>query len=116
MSTGLGFNKVRGLILPLFAWVSAIGCAVIPEKRKDLGLTVSLPFMRMESSECYYVDDFMPTPDNLVSGKSGGLHLRYYTYKSAIYKAWDEEKIMLAFYSKDSRCWSLFEEYAAGRY
>jgi hypothetical protein len=92
------------------------GCAMIPEKRKDLGLTVSLPFMRMESTECYFIDDFMPTPDNMVSGKSGGLHLRYYTYKSAIYKIWDEEKVMLAFYSKDSRCWSLFEEYSVGRF
>ena len=91
------------------------GCAIVPEKRKDFGVTVSLPFMRMEAGECYFVDDFMPTPDNLVSGRSGGLWLRYYTYKSAVYKVWDEEKVMLAFYSRDNRCWSLFEEYAAGR-
>lgn len=90
------------------------GCAIVPEKRKDFGITVTLPFMRMEAGECYFVDDFMPTPDNLVTGRSGGLYLRYYTYKSAVYKVWDEEKVMLAFYSRDNRCWSLFEEYAAG--
>jgi hypothetical protein len=112
----LGGKGFALLMLGWFCLVLSSGCAIIPEKRKDLGLTVSLPFMRMESSECYYVDEFMPTPDNLVSGKSGGLHLRYYTYKSAIYKLWDEEKIMLAFYSKDSRCWSLFEEYATSRF
>jgi hypothetical protein len=54
----------------------------------------------------------MPTPDSLVTGKNGGLWLRYYTYSSAIYKVWNKEKIMLAFFSKDNRCWSLFEEYS----
>ena len=101
--------------LALFFLASASGCAIVPEKRKDFGITVTLPFMRMEAGECYFIDDFMPTPDNLVSGRSGGLWLRYYTYRSAVYKVWDEEKVMLAFYSRDNRCWSLFEEYAAGR-
>jgi hypothetical protein len=55
----------------------ASGCAIVPEKRKDFGITVTLPFMRMEAGECYFIDDFMPTPDNMVSGRSGGLWLRY---------------------------------------
>ena len=81
-----------------------------------MGASVSLPFMRLEPSECYYVDEFMPTPDSLVSGKAGSLNLRYYTYKKADYKIWNEEKIMLAFYSRDNRCWSLFEEYSAAKF
>ncbi len=108
--------------LPRFAAITlflscvlGVGCAIVPEKRKDFGVTVTLPFMRMEPGECYFIDDFLPTPDNLVSGRSGGLFLRYYTYRSAVYKVWDEEKVMLAFFSRDSRCWSLFEEYAAGK-
>jgi hypothetical protein len=86
-------------------------CAFAPERRKDAGLPVSLPFMRNDASECYYVDEFLPTPDKLVTGRSTGLFIRYYTYKQAIYKIWENEDIMLAFYSKDNRCWSLFEEY-----
>lgn len=102
------------LLACLFA-LQSIGCAVIPERRKDLGVSVALPFMRMEAGECYFVDDFMPTPDSMVTGRSGGMFLRYYTYRSAVYKVWESEKIMLAFYSRDNRCWSLFEEYAATR-
>jgi len=85
---------------------------MIPEQRKDLGFGTTLPFMRLEADECYYIDDFLPTPDALVSGKSSGLYLRYYTYNKAIYKWWRDESVLLAFYSKDSRCWSLFEEYS----
>ena len=106
-------SVVSKICMAFLTLLLAAGCAIVPEKRKDMGMTVSLPFMRMEAGECYYLDDFMPTPDNLVSGRSGGLFLRYYTFKSAVYKVWDEEKVMLAFYSRDSRCWSLFEEYAA---
>lgn len=88
------------------------GCAsVVPEKRKDFGSPVNLPFMRMEANECYFIDDFLPTPDLMVTGKSNGVYLRYYTYEAAIYKIWDKERVMLAFYSRDNRCWSLFEEY-----
>jgi len=105
-------KAIAGVLLVLVGG----GCAIVPEKRKDFGITVNLPFMRMEAGECYFIDDFMPTPDNLVSGRSGGLWLRYYTYKSAVYKVWDEEKVMLAFYSRDSRCWSLFEEYTTGKF
>jgi hypothetical protein len=89
-----------------------LGCASMPpEKRKDFGAPVNLPFMRMEANECYFIDDFLPTPDLMVTGKSNGVYLRYYTYEAAIYKIWDKERVMLAFYSRDNRCWSLFEEY-----
>lgn len=108
-------RRGRGVLWPLgcAALLFALGgCSTLPESRKDLGFPVELPFMRMEPTECYYLDDFLPTPDSMVTGKSGGLFLRYYTYNSAIYKFWKEEKVMLAFYSRDQRCWSLFEEYA----
>jgi hypothetical protein len=91
------------------------GCASVPaEKRKDFGAPVALPFMRMEANECYFIDDFLPTPDLMVTGKSNGVYLRYYTYEAAVYKIWDRERVMLAFYSRDNRCWSLFEEYKEG--
>jgi hypothetical protein len=110
------FNSGAGLRQMVAALVLLLvtGCASMPERRKELGHPVTLPFMRMESGECYYLDDFMPTPDSMVSGKSAGLHLRYYTFSSAIYKVWERERVMLAFYSRDNRCWSLFEEYSTG--
>ena len=70
-----------------------------------------LPFLKNTANECYYIDEFMPVPDGLVSGKSGALDLRYYSYKLANYKEWRAKEIMLSFYSKNGRCWSLFEEY-----
>jgi hypothetical protein len=70
-----------------------------------------LPFLRNSPNECYYLDDFMPVPDGLVTGKSGNLDLRYYSYKTANYKEWNTKAIMLSFYSRNGRCWSLFEEY-----
>ncbi len=75
------------------------------------GDAVYLPFLKNSANECYYLDDFMPMPDGLVSGKSGALDLRYYSYKLANYKEWRLKEIMLSFYSKNGRCWSLFEEY-----
>ena len=73
--------------------------------------TVQVPFMKNSANECYFLDEYMPTPDNLVNGRSGRLRLRYYTYKAAAYKDWDQKQIVLSFYSFDDRCWSLFEEY-----
>ena len=75
--------------------------------------TVNLPFIKNTASECYYLDEFMPTPDNIVAGKSGSISLRYYIYKAANYKNFQNKNIVLAFYSTDDRCWSLFEEYYA---
>ena len=67
-------------------------------------------FLRNSSNECYYLDEFMPAPDSLVSGESGGMKLRYYTYLKAQYKEWRSYTILLSFYSLDRKCWSLFEE------
>ena len=75
------------------------------------GDAVFLPFLKNSANECYYLDEFMPLPDGLVSGKNGALDLRYYSYKMANYKEWRLKQIMLSFYSKNGRCWSLFEEY-----
>lgn len=72
---------------------------------------VSIPILKNSANECYYLDDFMPVPDGLVTGRSGSLDLRYYTYRSANYKEWRLKGIMLSFYSRNGRCWSLFEEY-----
>lgn len=72
---------------------------------------VEIPFFKNTPNECYYLDDFMPVPDGMVPGKSGTLNLRYYSYKYAKYKDWNKRKVVLSFYSQDSRCWSLFEEY-----
>jgi hypothetical protein len=70
-----------------------------------------LPFLKNSPNECYFLDEFMPTPDGLVKGKTGSLKLRYYSYKAASYKDWDSKHVVLSFYSSDDRCWSLFEEY-----
>jgi hypothetical protein len=109
----------RNLVMLAYTCVVAlltVSCVGVPERRKDTGFSVILPFMRMDGGECYYLDDFMPTPDNMVSGKSAGLFLRYYTFRSATYKVWDRERVMLAFFSRDNRCWSLFEEYSSSRF
>ena len=72
---------------------------------------ITLPFVKNSANECYFLDDFMPIPDSLVTGKSGALSLRYYTYNDALYKDWDVSDVVLSFYSRDDLCWSLFEEY-----
>lgn len=101
---------IFGLLLLLF--VSSCYTSPAPVRTPTATAAINLPFLRLEQAgECYYIDDFLPTPDSLVTGKSGGLYLRYYTYWNAKYKFWSEVGIMLSFYSRDSRCWSLFEEY-----
>lgn len=77
----------------------------------DGAQSVHIPFLKNTPNECYFLDEFMPVPDGLVSGKSGSMDLRYYSYKTANYKEWRLKGIMLSFYSKNGRCWSLFEEY-----
>ncbi len=89
---------------------SLVSCQTIAiEEKPEFGVT--LPFIKNTANECYYLDEFMPIPDSLVSGKSGRLRLRYYTYKSARYKDLKNKHIILSFYSSDEKCWSLFEEY-----
>lgn len=77
----------------------------------DAAATVDLPFLKNSHEECYYLDEFMPTPNRMVTGQSGALDLRYYSYNAANYKDWEEQEIVLSFYSRDQKCWSLFEEY-----
>lgn len=72
---------------------------------------VQLPYLKNTANECYYLDEFMPVPDNLVTGLSGALKLRYYSFKFANYKDWGQREIVLSFYSRDDKCWSLFEEF-----
>ena len=72
---------------------------------------VQVPYIRNSANECYYLDEFMPVPDSLVSGESGAMKLRYYTYNFANYKDWADREIVLSFYSRDDKCWSLFEEF-----
>ena len=77
--------------------------------------SINLPFMKNTANECYYLEEFMPVPDALVKGKSGPLNLRYYTYRTANYKEWKQQSLILSFYSNDEKCWSLFEEYLVAR-
>ena len=76
---------------------------------------VDLPLMRNTASQCYYIDEFLPLPNNVLTGRSGEYALRHYFYKKANYKEWGELPVMLSFYSKDGRCWSLYEEYTAAQ-
>lgn len=90
------------LVLPLAACQTAVSTG------SD---AVYLPFLKNSANECYFLDEFMPVPDGLVTGRNGTLDLRYYTYKMANYKEWRLKEIMLSFYSTNGRCWSLYEEY-----
>jgi hypothetical protein len=102
-------TKVVSSLLALCAGIMVSGCATIPRAGKSDA--VYLPFIKNTPNECYYIDDFMPVPDGMVRGKTGSLNIRYYSYKSATYKDWEQKHIILSFYSQDDRCWSLFEEY-----
>lgn len=88
--------------------LTLIGCqasvAVKPEE------PVALPFLKNTPNECYFLDEFMPAPQRMVSGKSGSSKLRYYVYNLADYKNSQYDQVVLAFYSGDERCWSLYEE------
>ncbi|MES2615677.1 MAG: hypothetical protein V4591_09700 [Bdellovibrionota bacterium] len=108
-------SKLIFVIVALFVFFTS--CYSVPSSvRRPAPVPVNLPFMRLEQGgECYYIDDFLPTPDSLVTGKTTGLYLRYYTYWNGRYKHWSDVGVMLSFYSRDSRCWSLFEEYILPR-
>ncbi|BBH51943.1 hypothetical protein [Fluviispira sanaruensis] len=110
-------NNLNTLIIYISVLLLLNACNTVPVVvRGPPPQPVTLPFLRLEQAgECYYIDDFLPTPDSLVNGKTSNLYLRYYTYWNARYKYWSEVGIMLAFYSKDLRCWALFEEYALPR-
>ena len=93
----------------IFALVTS--CQSMPYSKKYADEGLVLPFIKNSPNECYYLDEFMPVPNNLVLGKTGSLNIRYYSYNSALYKDWPESQIVLSFYSKDDKCWSLYEEY-----
>ena len=98
-------------LLGLLILSSSLSCQMLLSTKKLRDEGVVLPYIKNTANECYYLDEFMPTPDSLVSGRSGKINLRYYTYNFASYKDWVDSSIMLSFYSDDDRCWSLFEEY-----
>lgn len=101
-------NIVR-LVTIVMLVLLCTGCAIFTRvKTTD---TVQLPFLKNSAEECYYLDEFMPLPNRMVTGQSGTMGLRYYSYNAAHYKDWRNNRIVLAFYSRDERCWSLFEEY-----
>lgn len=102
------FLRFLGVLLVL---INTVACQMLFSTKKLTDQGVALPFLKNTPNECYYLDDFMPVPNNMVTGKSGSLSLRYYTYNGASYKDWQENQVILSFYSKDGRCWSLFEEY-----
>jgi hypothetical protein len=113
MSTNLwkdlqSFSLLTGVVLVLF---TVSGCKTIFPAPNLAAQPVNVPYLKNSSNECYFLDDFMPTPDGLVSGRNGAMSVRYYAYKTASYKEWKAVQINLAFYSSDQRCWSLFEEF-----
>ena len=111
------FLSIRRLVCMLMVASLLSGCASLrgvvwsgPRLAND---RVVLPFLKNSPNECYFLDEFMPAPNNLVTGRSGSLNLRYYTYNLATYKEWGKHRIILSFYSTDLQCWSLFEEFYA---
>lgn len=101
----------RLVFLFFFLGVHLQGClSLFSEKPKELGAPTQIPPLRSEPEECYFLDEFMPTPDSLVTGKSQGVYLRYYTYNQATLRYLGKQKVTLSFYSRDRHCWSLFEK------
>jgi hypothetical protein len=101
-------SKIRQ-ITPVFLLVLG-SCSKISVQVADPE-PVAIPFLKNSANECYYLDDFMPVPTEMVTGRTGSMDLRYYNYRLANYKEWQLTGIMLKFYSRNGRCWSLFEEY-----
>jgi hypothetical protein len=92
------------------AFVLLASCRTLSLSSEPALDSVFIPHLKNSANECYYLDEFMPVPDGIVSGRTGALSLRYYNYKSATYKDYKAVQLNLAFYSNDSKCWSLFEE------
>ena len=99
------------LLLILVMASTTAGCQVLLGTKKISADGLIIPFIKNSPNECYFLDEFMPTPNSLVTGKAGAMNLRYYTYNSANYKDWKDKQVMLSFYSNDDLCWSLFEEH-----
>lgn len=101
----------QAFIITILLYLACIASSCSTVNSFGADSTVKLPFIKNSANECYYLDEFMPVPDSLVSGESGKLRLRYYTYTKANYKDLEDKHIILSFYSDDERCWSLFEEF-----
>ena len=101
-------QQIFGKFVLAVAIVFGSSCATIKFREP---IPVQLPFIKNSATECYYLDQFMPVPDSLTAGRSSGVSLRYYTYKFAKYKDWNDKPVVLAFYSRDDHCLSLIEEY-----
>ena len=86
----------------IFISLTMVVSCVTPSSREQTASTVKIPFLKNSAQECYYLDDFMPIPDNVVNGKYGSLFVRYYTYRYASYKDWDDQHIILSFYSQNN--------------
>jgi hypothetical protein len=95
-----------GISLMLLASCSTLHLGQFPKEHK----LTDIPALKNDVNECYYLDEFMPVPSDLVKGKNGSLSLRYYSYSLANYKEWVKKPLILAFHSTDQNCWSLFEE------
>ncbi len=104
-------RKFIKLLVGLFIVLNCATCRTVLGGANLTPLSVQVPYMKNSSNECYFLDEFMPTPNAMVTGRNGTLSLRYYSYNGASYKEWTNSKINLAFYSNDLRCWSLFEEF-----
>ena len=101
---------MRVLVLFLIAFLFLSGC-FSTKNSEFVVATVAIPTLQLaDTGECYYLDDFMPTPESLIEGKSGGLYTRHYSYKGASFKEYARVNMVLSFYSSDKRCWSLFRE------
>ncbi len=107
------FSKMNQNLFLALVILGASACQSVV--KLEARMPVQVPYIRNSANECYYLDEFMPVPDSLVSGESGALKLRYYTYNSALYKDWAEREVILSFYSRDDKCWSLFEEFYLDR-
>ena len=104
-------NAVRLMLKTLLlAQLLVAGC--VSSMNIKRAAPVDLPLLINTANECYYIEDFLPVPNNILSGQSGKYAVRKYFYKNANYKDKLETDMMLSFYSKDGRCWSLYEEYA----
>jgi hypothetical protein len=103
--------KTIHYILAIALLAATTSCKTMLSSTDLTPVTVQIPFMKNSSNECYFLDEFMPTPDAMITGRNGNLALRYYSFKGATYKEWQNTRINLSFYSHDMKCWSLYEEF-----
>lgn len=102
-------KKFKHILISLCMMFCLASC--VSMRQNELRSAVDLTFLQTcDMRECYYLDDFMPTPDSLTAGKSGGLYTRHYNYTKALYSDHVEGHIILSFYSPDKSCWTLFRE------